>query len=64
VPPRIKHCRDTKWLFSAVSNAEVRAIWMMKDKRGNARFRVHHETFGELDADFLQMGCVLQGAVA
>ena len=43
-------------LFPALARRKVHAIGMVKHQRAYARFRVHHEAFGQLHADVFGLG--------
>lgn len=40
--------------FTFFAGTEIRTIRMMENERAYARFRVHHEAFRELNADFFR----------
>jgi hypothetical protein len=40
--------------FVAIPDAEVRAIWVVKQQRAGARFLIRHESIGELHAELFQ----------
>ena len=52
LPLWLRQARRPRLGFGGIANAEIRAIRVVKRQGAHARFRIHHESFRQLNANF------------